>query len=145
MSDISKVTVEAYEVKGAKGYIVAPESEMKKVVIPSPPTVSMVPINPRECIIYLSEAAITPESACIDAVKTYAVDNKAVIILPEAVDAEAVVKIYEYAIVNAKTLNIKKDAFSIKADEKAMDATEEIIEALEDADAEVDEVEVLTF
>lgn len=141
MSDISKVTVQECE----GGYIIAPESEMKKVVIPSPPTVSMVPINPRPAIIYLTQEPVTPDSANIDAIKAYAADNKVVFLCPTDNDADTVVEIYEYAMTNAKSVNIKKDEFSVKADEASMAAAETAVEALIDEDAEVDEAEVLTL
>lgn len=141
MSDISKVTVDAYE----GGYIIAPESEMKKVVIPSPPTVSMMPINPRDAVIYLTDEAITPESPNIDAIKQYAVDNKVVIISPADKDPDSVVETYEYAQTNAKKLNVKKDGFTVKADEASMEAANAAVEALEDEDVEIDEAEILVI
>lgn len=141
MSDISKVTVEAFE----GGYIVAPESEMKKVVIPSPPTITMIPIHPRDAVIYLTEQAITPESANIDAIKAYTEENKVVLICPGDKTEQAVVSAYQYAISNANTINIKKDAFSVKADEASMEAANAAVEALLDEDAEVENAEVLTL
>lgn len=141
MSDISKVTVEAFE----GGYIVAPESEMKKVVIPSPPTIKMMPINPRDAVIYLTEQAVTPESANIDAIKAYAEDNKVVLFCLSDKTEQAVVSAYQYAISNAKTINIKKDAFSVKADEASMEAANAAVEALRDEDAEVEDAEVLAI
>lgn len=114
MSDISKVTMEAYETEGATGYIIAPESEMKKVVIPSPPTIKMMPINPRDAVIYLTEEEITPQTANIDQLKAYAVDNKAVLICPKDRKEKELVATAKYVEANAKTLNVKKDGLSVK-------------------------------
>lgn len=141
MSDISKVEVQEYE----GGYAIVPESEMKEVFIPSPPTMSKVAINPRPAFIYLSSQAITPDSEKIDAMKAYAVDNKVVILCPEETSGDDVVETYEYATINAKKLNIKKDEIFVKAEPDMMAAAEEAVEALEDEDVEVEEAEELVF
>lgn len=145
MSDISKVTVEAYETEGATGYIIAPESEMKKVVIPSPPTVKMMPINPRDVIIYLTEAEITPEAANIDQLKTYAVDNKVVLVCPKDRKEKELVATAKYVEANAKTLNVKKDGLSVKTDAAMLELGNELVESLAEVDMELEEAEELVF
>lgn len=139
--DLSKVKVEEYE----NGYIIAPESEMKKVVIPSPPTVTLVPINPRDAIIYLTKERITPDYAKIDLLKEYVVRENKVLLCPNNSSPETVVETWQYAVANAKTINIKKDIFYVKCDEDSMENVEDAVEALEDEDAEVAEVEILSF
>lgn len=143
MSDISKVTVEAYVEGKARGYIIAPESEMKEVVIPSPPAVTLMPVNPRDAIIYLTEAVITPESPAINRLKEYAVDNKVVFICPESRVDEEIVESAVYAFSHAKALNIKKDTMSIKTDEQNENLGNVVAELLEDEDIEVDEVDII--
>lgn len=141
MSDISKVVVEEYD----GGCAIVPESEMKEVFIPSPPTMSKVAINPRPAVIYLTAEAVTPDSEKIDAMKAYAVDNKVVILCPEETSGDDVVETYNYASTNAKKLNIKKDEIFVKAEPAMMDAAKEAVEALEDEDVEVEEAEELVF
>lgn len=132
---MSDVKIEKYE----GGSIVLPKSETKKVVIPSPPSVKEMPINPRDAVIYLVNE-INEE-----AFKTYAEDNKVVLICPDEKSADAVVAAYNYANSKLKTLNIKKGAFSVKADEANLDVANDAVEALADEDVEVDDAEVLSI
>ena len=145
MSDISKVTMEAYETEGATGYIIAPESEMKKEVIPSPPTIKMMPINPRDAVIYLTEEEITPQTANIDQLKAYAVDNKAVLICPKDRKEKELVATAKYVEANAKTLNVKKDGLSVKTDSAMLELGNELVDSLTDEDMEVEDAEIINL
>jgi hypothetical protein len=126
--------VEIMEFDG--GFAVVPESEMKKIVIPSPPTVKMVPVNPRPCILYVADVA--PE-AC----KAYAEENKVVLVVSTAESADA----FLWAKQNASTINIKKDDFSIKADAANLEKASKILDAIYDADddVELDDPEVFAL
>ena len=97
MIDISDVLVQEFE----NGIAIVPESDKKEIVIPSPPTVKTMLINPRPCVIY-----ITDETAN-DNLKAYCKENKVVIIIPAKQEIEDVVKSYDWAKNNVSTINIK--------------------------------------
>lgn len=141
MIDISDVKMDAIE----GGYAILPVSDMKKVIIPSPPSVNMVPTNPRPAVIYLTAAAITPDSANVDALKAYAKENKVVFLCPGSAEVGDMVEFYQCAFAKARTLNIKKDAFSVKSDAASLELANTLVEALEDEEAELDAAEVFVL
>lgn len=82
--DVSEVIMEEFSAVSVNGHIVAPPSDMKKIVIPSPPSIRYASINPRPAVIYLTANAITPNSSVVDKLKAYTLENKTVFICPEA-------------------------------------------------------------
>lgn len=145
MSDISKVTVETYEAEESNGYIIAPESEVKKVVIPSPPTIKMMPINPRDAVIYLTETEIGAETEEIDKLKEYAVDYKTVLICPKGHKEKELIASARYVLENARTLNVKKDTLCVKTDSELLELGNVLVELLAEEDIELGEAEVLAI
>jgi len=141
MIDVTDVKIEAIE----GGYAITPVSEMKKVVIPSPPTIQHIPINPRDVIIYLTKEAITSESVCIDSLKAYAKENKVVLLCPDSADLDMLVDLYQYAISKASKLNIKKNGFSVKSDEASLELANSLVETLGDEGADLDDAEIFSF
>lgn len=125
------------------GYIIDPPSDTKEVFIPSPPTMTTVKINPRNTIIYIAGGKIVEGYEKLDELKAYAKDNKVVIVCPTSTDAEEVAETYNYIDSKYKTLNIKKDAIAVKADEEFLDKAQEIVDYLVDElDADIDDAEV---
>lgn len=128
MSDFTDVKIEVFE----NGIAVVPESETRKVVIPSPPTTKFIPINPRPAVIYVTKEIITEASPGIDKLKEYAKENKLVFLCPGSADLEKMAAMYQLAIKRATTLNIKKDEFSVKADGASLDLANALVERLEE-------------
>lgn len=146
MADISKVTVTAYDAasvyedaENAKGIVIAPESETKKVVIPSPPSTKYVPINPRDAIVYVTDEVITETSAVIDTLKAYAVDNKVVILCPAGREAEDIAAAGVYAFNKAKTLNVKTDGISVGSSAAYLEAAQDAVDLMEEEDVEAED------
>lgn len=153
MSDIANVTIEAFTAPGFEGgkdmngYAIMPEIETKEVFIPSPPTTTIVPINPRLCVIYLTEEPVTPESANLDALKAYAKDNNCVLFCPEKGTADDLFSVYAWALQpdECKRMNLKHDVIAVKSDEASYDLADELTEILEDEEIEPDDTEVLAL
>lgn len=138
MSDISDVEIVTFD----EGVAVVPASEMKQIVIPSPPTVTMVPTNPRPCYVVVGELPVTDE------LKAYAKDNKVVFVIPNDTDPDTIGAAYTYAKKNASKINIKKNEFFVKAaSDDDMDAASEGVEAIYDVDdsVELDDPEVFSL
>ena len=138
MADVSDVELVEFD----DGVAVVPASEMKQIVIPSPPTVTMVPTNPRPCYI-----VVGPFEAS-DQVKAYAKENKVVFVIPRDTDPETIANAYTYAKKNASKINVKKSEFFVKAaDEASMDAASEGVESIYDVDdsVELDDPEVFSL
>lgn len=142
MADITDVEVDVVD----GGCLVVPASETKKVVIPSPPTVNYVPINPRPGVIYLASGDVAPGSDLADALSAYAKENKVVFICPATRDVDDMLDFALYAERSCKKYNIKKDSFSVAvADEADLEVANELVEALCDEDWELDDAEVLAI
>ena len=86
MADVSDVELVEFD----DGVAVVPASEMKQIVIPSPPTVTTVPTNPRPCYI-----VVGPFEAS-DQAKAYAKENKVVFVIPKDTDPETIANAYTY-------------------------------------------------
>ena len=149
MTDIMDVTMEEFYVPegSIKGYAVLPKIETKEVVIPSPPTTTIVPINPRKCVIYLAEEAVTPESCRVEALKAYAKENNYVMLCPEIAAADDLMEVYEWVFAPdvSKRMNLKKGVIAVMADETLLELAEELTELLEDEEIEPDDAEVLVL
>lgn len=141
MIDISDVTLE--EISG--GYAVVPLIETKRVIIPSPPSTTYVPINPRPAVIYLTAQPVTPASGNLDQLKAYAKENNIVFICPTSREIPAMVAACQYADSKARTLNFKRDDISLKADAASLELANELNEALCNEDLELDDAEVLAI
>ncbi|MGI6756191.1 MAG: hypothetical protein ACOX4F_09300 [Atopobiaceae bacterium] len=138
MADIDDVELVSFD----DGVAVVPASEMKQIVIPSPPTVTTVPTNPRAC--YIVVGSIEPS----DEVKAFAKESKVVIVIPEDTGADTIAAAYTFAKDNASKINIKKTEFFVKAvSDGDMDAASEGVEAIYDADdnVELDDPELLSM
>ena len=138
MADISDVELVTFD----DGVAIVPASEMKEIVIPSPPTVTKVPINPRPCYVVVGPFEASDEA------KAYAKENGVVFVLPKDTDPDTIANAYTYAKKNASKINIKKTEFVIKAaNEESMDAASEGLEAIYDVDdsVELDDPEVFSL
>lgn len=124
------------------GFIVDPESDTKEVFIPSPPTMATVKTNPRNVIIYITGGKVVEGYEGLDALKTYAEENKVMIVCPTSTDPEEVAKTYKYVESKYKVLNVVREDMEVKADAGLVDAAQEIVDYLVDeCDADIDDAE----
>lgn len=94
-----------YEVvKIEKATLVDPPSDTKKTFIPSPPSMIEVKINPRPAEIVVGSPV--PDEAALGA---WAVENKVVVVLPDAADNDTLVEIVKYLQSSKKTLNVSDE------------------------------------
>jgi hypothetical protein len=127
MIDISDVSVEEFDADGVKVKAVLPKSDMRDVVIPSPPTVTHVPVNPRQAVIYVTDAEAD------DKLKAYAKENKIVFIIPaKGSDSDGIAGIYPWAVSKSTKLNIKKNQISVKGDSANMALAKEAAEIIQE-------------
>ena len=139
------MAVEVYAYEGL-GVIVDPPSDTKEVFIPSPPTMTTVKIHPRKAIIYITGGKIIEGCAELGALKTYAEENKTMIICPKATNVDELAKTYEYVTKKAKTLNIEADGIAVMGDTENMDAAQELVDyALDELDADIDDAEEFEY
>jgi len=138
MIDIMDVEIQQFEAEAIKGIAVLPASDMKKVVIPSPPSVRIIPINPRSAVIYITDAEVSDE------LKLYAKENKMVFLIPEKGSAEDVATVYAYATSKAKKLNIEKNKISVKADKTNLELAAAVVDVINEEDY-VDDAEELAI
>ncbi|MCB7305567.1 hypothetical protein NE683_08375 [Bariatricus massiliensis] len=137
--------VEFTEYQGL-GYLVDPESETKQVFIPSPPTMATVKINPRPGIIYVTGGKVVEGYEKLDALKTYAEENKTAIFCPSSTEAEEIAKTYEYIQKSGKVLNVKRDELAVMGDADSMEIAQEAVDYLVDeCDADIDDAEEFEF
>lgn len=137
--------VEFYDYDGL-GYVIDPESDTKEVFIPSPPTMSTVKINPRPCILYVAGGKIKEGYDKLEAMKSYAEENKVVFVCPSSDDPEEVAKTYKYIQTKCKVLNVIRGNLTVMAAADDMDAAQEIVDFLVDeCDADVDDASELSF
>jgi len=138
MVDITDVSIETFSTESAAGAIVSPASDTKKVIIPSPPSTQIIPINPRPAIIYLTDRAVSDE------LKAYAKENKLVFIVPEKTDSEGVCEVYTWVFEKARKLNIQKDNISVKADAANLDLAKAAVELIQE-DYEVEDTKIFEY
>jgi hypothetical protein len=127
------------------GVAIVPAFETKKIVVPSPPSTIVKPINPRPGHIYVTADVISEGDAKFDELVAYADDNDVVIFLPDTREVEGMVKTYKFALDNAlKTLDVKKDEIVIKYDEVSEDLANALADYLVDElDADIYDPEAL--
>ncbi len=139
MTDVADVEVLEFDADGVAGVAVVPASETKKVVIPSPPSVRDVPINPRPAIIWLTDAEIT------DKVKAYAKRNGVVLVVPEKAEAGDLYAVYEYVFTKAAKFNVKKGEISVASDSANANLAADLVAVMSDEDVDVDDAAELTI
>lgn len=133
--------VECNEYNGL-GYMIDPESDTKQVFIPSPPTMTTVKINPRPGIIYITGGQVKEGYEKLDALKTYAEENKVVIICPYSNKPEEAAETYKYIQSKYKMINVKRDEISVKGNADMMDDAQAIVDYLVDeCDADIEDAE----
>ncbi len=133
--------VEFYDYEGL-GFMIDPESDTKQVFIPSPPTMTTVKTNPRPAILYVTGGKIVEGYEKLEDLKTYAEENKVVLVCPTSKDPEEVSETYKYLQSKYKVLNIKRDEITVMGDADSMDAAQEIVDYLVDeCDADIDDAE----
>lgn len=141
--DISDVSFTSFSTGFSEdaGYVVDPKSDEKRVFIPSPPTEYITKINPRPGVILLTESAITPDNADLDALKAYAKDKKLFLACPNDISIESLKATYEWMMSHAKTLNIDKNDFRIMYQGTKAEADDFVEYAADELDADLADAE----
>ena len=131
--DITDVTFEAFEVKGADaGYIITPPSDTKQTYIPSPPSFVDVKINPRPGTILFTPEPITADSPQLDSLKAAAKEEKLFIVCPKAFDNDSLMDIFDWLNENVKARNILPEDVRIAYLQQSADAALAFIKAADE-------------
>ncbi len=143
MADISNVRVIPYEAEGAKGIIIAPPHEEKKVVIPSPPSTQIIPTTYQGAI-YLTNTVYTADSD-LTTLKEYVAENKFILICPAVRELDGLMAASLYAINSGKEFDLKRNSLSIRTDAASCELGSDLADKLsdeEDIEVETDELEL---
>ena len=114
------------------GYLIDPESDTKQIFIPSPPSMNTVKIHPRPAIILISGGEVGPGCSRIDDLKSYADENKVVLVCPASNEPEKVAESFAWLDKKHRLLNVRQSGYSVMATpgnlEDAREVTEYICE-----------------